>query len=63
MALVRAVTFLFTSSGSMLPVAGSMSAQTIFAPRSMMGSLVAVHVMGVVITSSPGPTPARRRAR
>ena len=32
-----------------------MSAQTSFAPNTDAGSFVAMHVIGVTITSSPGP--------
>ena len=49
--------FFLTDSGSILPVAGSISAQTIFAPIVCIGSFVAIQVIGVDITSFPGPTP------
>src|SRR5271167_4831489 len=39
-----------------------MSANTGVAPTSMMTLAVATHEFGVVITSSPGPMPATRKA-
>ena len=46
----------------MLRVTGSMSTKTGRAPTSRTTLLVATQVSGVVITSSPGPTPAIRSA-
>src|SRR5215510_12478714 len=56
-ALVADDTLRSTSAGSSDADFGSMSAQTIRAPRLTIGVLVAMHVMGVVMTSVPGPTP------
>ena len=57
MARVRGVIFRRTCSGSMFSVTGSMSASTGVAPAWMMALTVAQKVIGVVMTSSPGPTP------
>src|SRR5471032_2721434 len=46
----------------MLRVMGSMSANTGVAPTSRMTLAVATQEIGVVITSSPGPIPAMRKA-
>lgn len=45
----------------MLRVTGSISANTGVAPVSRITLLVDTHDAGVVMTSSPGPTPAMRR--
>ena len=45
------------TAGSMFSVSGSMSASTGVAPAWMMALTVAQKVSGVVMTSSPGPTP------
>ena len=44
-------------------VSGSTSTKTGTAPTWVMTFAVATNVSGVVITSSPGPTPAAIRAR
>ena len=44
-------------AGSRLQVAGSMSAKTGVAPACTITLAVAQNVSGVVMTSSPGPTP------
>ena len=62
MALVRGVIAASSLSRSMLRVPGSMSANTGVAPTSMMTLAVATQEIEVVITSSPGPMPAMRRA-
>src|SRR5262249_45258973 len=46
-----------TSAASIHAVFGSISAQTILPPRFSIGVLVATQVIGVVMTSAPGPTP------
>jgi hypothetical protein len=61
-ALVFGVTAAAIFAGSMLRVAGSTSANTGVAPTSRITLAVATQVSGVVMTSSPGPTPASRRA-
>jgi hypothetical protein len=58
MARVRAVIFSSISPGAILQVTGSMSTNTGVAPSSTMASAVAMKVKGVVITSSPRPTPS-----
>ncbi len=57
MALVRGVILRATSAGSRLSVSGSISANTTFAPRAAIALAVEIQLKGVVITSSPGPTP------
>ena len=52
--MVRAVTRSSTWFGSMLNVAGSMSAKTGAAPTFEIASAVAMNVWAVVMTSSPG---------
>ena len=61
-ALVAGVIAASTASKSMLRVSGSISTNTGRAPTVRMTLLVATHDSGVVITSSPGPTAARRSA-
>ena len=56
MALVRSVIAASMASGSIFSVAGSRSAKTGVAPVWMMTLAVEGHVIGEVITSSPGPT-------
>src|SRR4051812_33013922 len=63
MALVRGVILASTWAGSMVYVAGSTSTYTGVAPQYEMAHDVAMNVIGTVMTSSPGPTPAARRAR
>ena len=63
MARVRSVIRLSTSVGSRLPVSASMSANTGTAPQYEIDQAVEIHEKGVVMTSSPGPTPAAKRAR
>src|SRR5215213_3779158 len=46
-----------------LPVSGSTSTNTGFAPASRIAVEEAMNVIGVVITSSPGPTPSPINAR
>jgi hypothetical protein len=60
--LVRGVIAASICSRSMLRVTGSMSTSTGVAPTSRITLAVATQVSGVLITSSPGPTPARRSA-
>src|ERR1700722_16499011 len=62
MARVRGVMAAAIRSMSMLWLRGSMSANTGVAPTSMMTFAVATQEFGVVITSSPGPMPAMRKA-
>jgi len=61
-AAVAGVTAASTRSRSMFRVAGSMSTKTGRAPTSRTTLLVATQESGVVMTSSPGPTPALRSA-
>src|SRR5262249_13256239 len=49
--------------GSMLKVAGSISTNTGFAPTRAIEPAVATKLKGVVMTSSPAPTPAAIKAR
>ena len=63
MALVRSVTRAATAAGSMFKVTGSTSASTGVAPAWMMALTVAQNVSGVVMTSSPGRSPAASRLR
>ncbi len=58
MARVRDVIAASIREASMLQVSGSMSTNTGVAPSSTMTSAVAMKENGVVITSSPGPTPS-----
>jgi hypothetical protein len=60
-ARVAPVTACAARSRSMLRVRGSTSTNTGRAPTSSTTFAVATQDSGVVITSSPGPTPARRR--
>src|ERR1019366_6058561 len=62
MALVRAETLLETSLGSMFSVSGETSANTGVAPWYKMQLAVAQNVIGVVMASSPGPSPAANAA-
>src|ERR1700677_159843 len=57
MALVREVIFFSTKAGSRLSVRGSTSANTTLAPSTAAGFAVAIQLIGVVMTSCPGPTP------
>src|SRR5208282_5028407 len=59
---VRAESFLATSSGSRFSVSGETSAKIGVAPWYKMQLAVAQKVMGVVIASSPGPSPAAKAA-
>src|SRR5450755_1854298 len=61
-ARVRGVIAATIFSASILWLRGSISANTGVAPTSMMTLAVATHEFGVVMTSSPGPTPAMRKA-
>ena len=61
-ALVRGVMAASTLSRSILRVTGSISANTGVAPTSMITLAVATQEIGVVITSSPAPIPAMRKA-
>src|SRR5262245_11879434 len=63
MALVRGVIRASTWAGSIVYVTGSTSTYTGTAPQYVMAHDVAMNVMGTVITSSPGPTPAASSAR
>ncbi len=63
--MIPRVLIVMTSSirpGSMLKVPLSTSTSTGFAPVSAMASPVAMKVKGVVMISSPGPTPWAMRA-
>ncbi|TXT21923.1 MAG: hypothetical protein FD138_3921 [Planctomycetota bacterium] len=62
-AFVRGVIAASTASGSTLNVTGSMSTNTGFAPSRQIELAVAKNVNGLVMTSSPGPTPSAIRAR
>ena len=62
MAFVRGVSRASISSTRMLRVAASMSASTGRAPQCTIVLSVATKVIGVVTTSSPGPTPSASRA-
>ncbi len=62
-ALVRAVIARSTWSRSMLAVTGSQSTKTGVAPQCSTVLEVAMKVIGVVMTSSPGPTSRPFRAR
>src|SRR5262245_23292848 len=62
-ARVRGVIAALTRSRSMFRWRRSTSTNTGRAPTSRIELAVAAHESGVVITSSPGPTPARRRPR
>ena len=62
-AFVRSVTAASTAAGSRLSVRGSMSAKTGVAPSYIAQFADATNEYGDVITSSPGPTPARRMQR
>ena len=57
-AFVRGVTAARASSGSMLRSSSFTSTKTGVAPAWTITFAVAGHVIGVVITSSPGPTPS-----
>ena len=56
-AFVFFVTAASSLSGSILRVFLSISASTGFAPTNIIALTVAAKVIGVVITSSPGPMP------
>ena len=62
-AFVFGVIFVSTSCGEIFIVIGSISAKTGLAPAWIMALMVAQKVSGVVITSSPGPTPAANMLR
>ena len=62
-AFVRGVTSSATRSGSMFRSESRTSAKTGVAPVWTITFAVAGHVIGVVITSSPGPTPSATSAR
>src|SRR5581483_6588355 len=62
-AFVRGVTSSATRAGSTLSVSGSTSAKIGVAPVCTITLAVAGHVIGVVITSSPGPIPIATSAR
>ena len=62
-ARVRCVTAGSIRAGSRFPVARSTSTNTGRAPRCTMTFAVEHQVYGVVITSSPGPTPSTCSAR
>ena len=59
-AFVRSVIAASIRAGSIVNVTGSMSTKTGTAPTLLMDSGVAKNVNGVVMTSSPGPTPSAR---
>ena len=61
-ALVRGVMAASSLARSILRVTGSISANTGVAPTSIITLAVATHEIGVVMTSSPAPIPAMRRA-
>src|SRR3982074_2495838 len=63
MTLVRLVIFSDTDFGSRFKVQPSTSANTTFAPRAAAAFAVEIQLIGVVMTSSPGPTPAAINAR
>src|SRR6185503_16782677 len=58
MALVRSVILAAIELGSILSVRGSTSAKTTVAPRLAAAFAVEIQLIGVVMTSSPGPTAA-----
>ena len=62
-AFVRGVTSPATRSGSTFRSVSRTSAKTGVAPVWTMTFAVAGHVIGVVITSSPGPIPSATSAR
>src|ERR1043166_3237435 len=62
MARVRGVIAAATSPGSMFRVSGSTSTRTGRAPTCSLTLTEAANVVGVVITSSPGPIPRVTRA-
>src|ERR1700754_3284137 len=57
MAFVRGPATDSTAAGSRVGVSSSMSANTTLAPSMVAPDAVATKVIGVVTTSSPGPTP------
>ena len=61
-ARVRGVMAASSASRSILRVRGSTSTNTGVAPTATMTLAVATQVMGVVMTSSPGPMSASRKA-
>ena len=63
MALVRGVNAAAMASGSMFNVSGCTSQNTGLAPVWTITLAVDANVMGVVITSSPAPTPSATSAR
>ena len=62
-AFVRSVTSAGISAGSMLRSPSRTSQKTGVAPQCSITFAVAGHVIGLVITSSPGPTPSASSAR
>ena len=62
-AFVRSLTSAGISVGSMLRSPSRTSQKTGVAPQCSITFAVAGHVIGLVITSSPGPTPSASRAR
>ena len=62
-AFVRSVTSAGISAGSMLRSPSRTSQKTGVAPQCSITLAVAGHVIGLVITSSPGPTPTASSAR
>src|SRR5208283_945865 len=60
-ARVRGVIAASILAGSRLPVSGSTSTKTGVAPACRMAVAVAIKVIGVVMTSSPGPMPSASR--
>ena len=62
-AFVRSVTSAGISAGSMLRSPSRTSQKTGVAPQCSITFAVAGQVIGLVITSSPGPTPSARSAR
>src|SRR6267378_6470148 len=61
--LVRSVSLLATECGSKFSVHGSTSAKTTFAPSAAAAFAVEIQLIGVVMTSSPGWTPAAIKAK
>ena len=62
-AFVRGVMLFSSARASRLSVSGSQSTNVGRAPMCSTTAAVAVKVMGLVITSSPGPTPSASSAR
>ena len=63
MATVFSVIAFSTACGQRLYVFSSISAKTGLAPQLMIAFAVAMKVIGVVMTSSPGETPIAASAR